>query len=106
VQHAIPTNVASGETLEHGAARATGLLLTGGVLAGPIYLISGFTQAFTRPGFDITCHPFSILSNGTLGFIQISTFLLCGLLVAGAAVGLRRALREGRGRAWGPEGSR
>lgn len=76
MQHAIPTNVASGnETPERGAARATGLLLTGGAVAGPIYLISGFTQAFTRPGFDITRHPFSILSNGPLGFIQISTFL-------------------------------
>lgn len=102
MQQATPTNVT---IISGGPETATGttrLLLAGGIVAGPLYLVSGFTQAFTRPGFDITRHPFSILANGPLGFVQISTFLLCGLLVVGAAIGLRRALREGRGRTWGP----
>ena len=102
MQQATPTNVPTiGETAEQ-ATGLTGALLAGGIIAGPLYLVSGFTQAFTRPEFDITRHPFSILSSGPLGFIQISTFLLCGLLVVGAAVGLRRALRKGRGRTWAP----
>lgn len=102
MEQATPANITTiGETTEQ-AAGLTGLLLAGGIIAGPLYLVSGFTQAFTRTGFDITRHPFSILANGPLGFIQISTLLLCGLLVVGAAVGLGRALREGRGRTWAP----
>jgi len=102
VEQATPTNVTTISETPEQAAKLTRSLLTGGIVAGPLYLVSGFTQAFTRPGFDITRHPFSILANGPLGFIQISTFLLCGLLVVGAAFGLRRAMREGRGRTWAP----
>jgi hypothetical protein len=50
VQHAIPTNVASDETPERDAARATGLLLTGGLIACPIYLLGldeGYSGTWT-----------------------------------------------------------
>lgn len=102
MEQAAPTNFATTGGGPETATRTTRLLLAGGIVAGPLYLASGFTQAFTRPGFDITRHPFSILANGPLGFVQILTFILCGLLVVGAAVGLGRTLREGRGRTWGP----
>ena len=66
------------------------LLLTGGVLAGPIYILVGLAQILTREGFDITRHPLSMMSLGDLGWIQIANFIITGLLVIGGAIGLRR----------------
>jgi hypothetical protein len=80
----------------------TKTLLACGVLAGPLYMAVYLGQALTRPGFDITRHPASVLSNGDLGWIQVANFLVCGGLVMAAAIGMRRALRTGRGRMWGP----
>lgn len=69
----------------------TKLLLTGGILAGPIYVLVGLAQILTREGFDITRHPLSMMSLGDLGWIQIANFIVTGLLVLGTAIGLRRA---------------
>ena len=77
-------------------------LLTAGALAGPVYIGLGLGQALLRPGFDITRHDLSLLSNGGLGWIQIGNFLLSGLLVIAGAAGLRRTLLAGRSRTWGP----
>jgi hypothetical protein len=77
-------------------------LLTAGALAGPVYIGLGLGQALLRPGFDITRHDLSLLSNGELGWIQIANFALTGLLVIADAEGLRRTLHSGRGRTWGP----
>jgi len=65
-------------------------LLTGGLLAGPIYILVGIAQILTREGFDITRHPLSMMSLGDLGWIQITNFILTGLLVIAGAIGLRR----------------
>jgi hypothetical protein len=65
-------------------------LLTGGILAGPFYILVGLGQILTREGFDITRHPLSMMSLGDLGWIQIANFLITGLLVLGAAIGLHR----------------
>ncbi|MFE9743647.1 DUF998 domain-containing protein [Saccharothrix saharensis] len=81
-------------TLRH-TDTTTGLLLGCGVLAGPLYLVTGFAQAFTREGFDLTRHPFSFLSLGEGGWLQIANFVLCGLLFLAAAIGLRRTGRVG-----------
>ena len=77
-------------------------MLLCGLIAGPFYLVVGLIQALTRPGFDLTRHDLSLLANGDLGWIQITNLVLTGVLVAGFAVGLRRALSSGRGRTWGP----
>ncbi|MBC7878134.1 MAG: DUF998 domain-containing protein [Anaerolineales bacterium] len=61
----------------------------------------GLIQAFTRPGFDITRHALSLLSNGDLGWIHVTNLVVSGLLVMIGAVGMRRAL-DGRGKTWGP----
>jgi hypothetical protein len=61
--------------------------------AGPLYLASGLTQAVTRDGFDLTRHPLSLLSNGSLGWIQISTFMAAGALTIVGATGLPWARR-------------
>ncbi|MET9269067.1 DUF998 domain-containing protein [Kribbella sp. NPDC003557] len=84
------------------AARiSTRALLTGGAVAGPLYVATWLIQAFTREGFDITRHPASLLANGGPGWIQTANFIVSGLLCIGAAVGLRRTT-SGRGRVWGP----
>lgn len=85
-----------------GTATLTRALLACGALAGPFYLVVGLAQAFTRPGFDITRHDLSVLSNGALGWIQIANFLITGVLVVAGAAGMRRALRSGQARTWGP----
>ncbi len=77
-------------------------LLTGGVIAGPIYVATALIQGFTRPGFDLLHHDVSLLSNGDLGWIQITNFLVTGLLVIAGAVGMRRVLQGSRGGTWGP----
>ncbi len=84
------------------ADTATRALLTCAVVAGPLYMIVGLIQAFTRDGFDLTRHPFSMLSNGELGWIQITNFFVSGLLVIAGAAGMRHALHPGPGATWGP----
>ncbi len=79
----------------------TNALLTGGVLAGPIYIIVGILQILIRPGFDLTRHELSLMSNGDLGWIQISNFILTGLLVIAGAIGIRRLLHGKKAGTWG-----
>lgn len=80
----------------------TRALLRYGVVAGPLYVVVALAQALTRDGFDLTRHAWSLLSNGSLGWIQITNFVVTGLLTVAAAVGLRRALAAGRARTWVP----
>ncbi len=82
--------------------KSTRRLLTYGVIAGPLFLIIGFIQAFARPGFDLQRHPLSLLSLGNLGWIQIINFVLAGVLFVASAFGMRRVLYPGRGATWGP----
>jgi hypothetical protein len=82
--------------------RPTRTLLTFGVLAGPLFTLVALVQVLTRDGFDLSRHPLSLLSLGDLGWIQITNFVVSGLLAVGFAVGLRRVLRGGRGATWGP----
>jgi hypothetical protein len=84
------------------ASRVTKTLLAYGVIAGPFYVAVSLTQALTRDGFDLARHPWSLLSNGDFGWIQVANFVVTGLLVLALAVGLRRALRPGRGARWAP----
>lgn len=69
---------------------STKALLTAGALAAPVWLVTATAQALTREGFDITRHPLSALSTGSLGWIQIANFLLVGALYVAGATGLRR----------------
>ena len=80
----------------------TRLLLQCGAIAGPLYIVLGIIQILIRPGFDPTRHDLSLMSNGDLGWIQITNFIVTGLLTIAGAVGMRRALQSGRGRIWGP----
>jgi hypothetical membrane protein len=82
--------------------RTTRLLLACGVLAGPLFLVVVLAQALTREGFDLTRHPLSLLSLGPGGWIQITNFVVTGLLLVAFAAGIRRTLRGTRGGTWGP----
>jgi hypothetical membrane protein len=82
--------------------RITRSLLGYGVLAGPFYIAVSVGQALVRDGFDLTRHEWSLLANGPGGWIQILNLVLTGLMVVAAAVGFRRALREGRAARWAP----
>lgn len=82
------------------AARITRSLLGYGVIAGPFYVAVGLAQALTRDGFQLDKHSWSLLENGSLGWIQITNFIVTGFMTVAAAAGLRRALTAGRGRRW------
>ena len=76
-------------------------LLRCGVIAGPLYLTVGVMQGLLRDGFDFGRHPLSVLANGSLGWIQTANFLVSGLMVIAAAVGLERVLGpKSRGMRW------
>lgn len=84
------------------SATRTRLLLAGGVVAGPLFMVVALVQAFTRPGFDLRRQAISMLSLGNLGWIQIGNFVVTGLLAVALAAGIRRALHPGRAGTWGP----
>jgi hypothetical protein len=72
------------------------------IIAGPFFVVVSLAQAFTRTGFDLGRHPISLLSLGSLGWLQIANFVVSGALYLAGAVGLRKALRPGRGSTWAP----
>ncbi|MDA1367069.1 hypothetical protein J2S68_000087 [Glycomyces algeriensis] len=77
-------------------------LLACGVIAGPLFVATTIAQAATRDGFDPVVHPLSMLSLSELGWIQITNFIVSGLLALLGAVGLHRSLGSGPGAKWGP----
>ncbi len=78
------------------------ILLVCGAVAGPLYIALGVLQMLIRPGYDPTRHDLSLMSNGDLGWIQITNFVLTGFLVIAGAMGIRRILAGSQGGTWGP----
>ncbi len=71
-------------------------LLLAGVI-GPLVFIAAFLiEGITRPGYSAWRNFVSQLATGDGGWMQVVNFLVCGTLVAGFAIGLRRALGSGR----------
>src|SRR4029453_4901968 len=79
-----------------------GSLLAFGLVAGPLFVVASLAQGFTRTGFDLVRHPISLLSLGSLGWLQVANFAVSGVLYVVGAVGLREALGPGRGSTWAP----
>ncbi len=77
-------------------------LLAGGILAGPVFLVTALIEGVTRAGFSFARNAISLLSLGSLGWIQDLNFMVTGLLATLCAAGMRRALRGGPGGTWGP----
>ena len=73
-------------------AASARLWLTAGACAGPVFLVGSFAQLPLNPGFDLTRHAFSFLSNGPHGWIQQTVFVVTGVLNIAAGVGLGRSL--------------
>lgn len=72
-------------------------LLIAGALGGPVFVVSSLVQALTREGFDPLRHAVSQLALGPGGVVQVVTFVVAGVLMILGGIGLRRALRGGRG---------
>ncbi len=89
-------------TRDDSSIKLTRALLACGVASGPLFYILAIIQIPIRTGFDIRRHAISMLSLGDLGWIQITNFILTGLLAIMCAVGIRRLLRSNRGGTWGP----
>jgi hypothetical membrane protein len=78
------------------------LLLIGGAVGPPLFILAFLVEGATRPGYNPWRHFVSSLSLGDRGWVQVASFIACGALMLGFAVGLRRALAPGRGATWGP----
>jgi Protein of unknown function (DUF998) len=80
----------------------TRLLITGGVI-GPLFLILiMLIEGATRPVYNAWTMAGSALSLSDQGWMQITNFIVSGLLIVGFAVGVRQILQTGRGATWGP----
>jgi hypothetical membrane protein len=78
------------------------LLLAGGVI-GPLLFILVFSiEGAMRPDYNPWRHYVSALSLGERGWVQIANFIICGALIFGFAIGLKRVLPSGKGSTWGP----
>jgi hypothetical protein len=78
------------------------ILLSCGVIAGPLFVGVAALQTLTRDGFDLGRHPLSLLSLGAFGWVQITNFVLAGLLSIAFAVGMWLVLHPRRAGTWGP----
>jgi hypothetical membrane protein len=77
-------------------------LLTCGVIVGPLFVATAIAQILTRDGFDLRRHPLSLLSVGEHGWIQVTNFILAGILSILFSMGMARVLTDGPGSRWGP----
>lgn len=73
-------------------------LLLAGAAAGPFFAVSSLVQMLARDGFDLRRHALSQLAAGSLGWIQMATFVLTGLGLIALGAGLRRTATAGVGR--------
>lgn len=87
---------------EPAATASYARLLTCGAAAGPLFAVVGIVQAATRSGFDIIRNPISQLSDGALGWIQITNFIVYGALTIAGSLGMARSLAGTSGGRWGP----
>jgi hypothetical membrane protein len=78
------------------------LLLAGGAIGPLLFIVVFLIEGATRPHYSVWQDAVSALSLGEGGWMQSTNFIVCGALVVGFAIGLRRVLRTGRGSTWGP----
>lgn len=68
-------------------------LLTCGAIASPLFVVTFLIEGATRADYNPLQHPVSSLALGDFGWIQITNFIVTGLLLLAFAIGLRRALQ-------------
>jgi Protein of unknown function (DUF998) len=80
----------------------TTALLTSGVVGGLGFPAIMLAAGTVREDYSGLHQPGSMLSLGAGGWVQITNFVITGLLMVAFAIGLRRALRSGPGAMWAP----
>jgi hypothetical membrane protein len=88
------------QAVAKGGYGSTKVLLLCGILTGPLFLVVAIIQAITRSGYNVRLNAVSQLSLGDRGWIQITSFLLAGLLGVRCATGVRRLLKGQKGEGW------
>jgi hypothetical protein len=76
--------------------------LLSGLLAGPIFVGVTAAGVLTREGFDLRRNGLSQLSLGANGWIQVTNFVVAGVLSVAFGSGVRRLLADDRAGTWGP----
>src|SRR5579859_2317261 len=99
---AFARSVTSAQAVRSREHRATSALLAAGATGALLFPIVALLEGATRPGYDAWTHYVSELSLSEYGWMQIANFLIGGLLIVAAAIGLGRALPPGPGSSWGP----
>ncbi|MCL2157591.1 MAG: DUF998 domain-containing protein [Methanobrevibacter sp.] len=69
-------------------------LILCGVIAGLFFTISWIIQGAFREGYNPVMAPVSSLSIGPVGWIQVATFLITGVLIVFFAYGLLKITKE------------
>lgn len=75
---------------------STRSLLLCGAAAGPLLAVVLLAQALWNPDYALVSDPISSLGLGPYGWVQITTFVVVGALVAALGVGLRRPRGHGQ----------
>ena len=68
------------------------VLLLGGVVGPLLFVLVIWLEGALRPGYDLLRHFGSELALGKRGWIQITNFLLAGVLVTASAFGIHQVL--------------
>jgi hypothetical membrane protein len=71
----------------------TKALLSCGAIACPLFVLVFMLEGATRANYNPLKHPISSLSIGELGWMQMSNFIITGMLLFAFAIGLRRERR-------------
>ncbi|MBV9258262.1 MAG: DUF998 domain-containing protein [Ktedonobacteraceae bacterium] len=85
-----------------GQPLTTRLLLACGVVSPFLFTTVLLIEGATRPGYNSWVQTGSALSLGEQGWMQITNFIVNGLLLLCFAIGVRQTLRTGKGATWGP----
>jgi hypothetical protein len=80
----------------------TKVLLACGVIGGPLFVVAFLVKGATRVNYDPLRHPVSSLDLGDYGWMQVTNFIVVGLLTLAFSAGLRCTLRPGKGSTLGP----
>jgi hypothetical protein len=69
-----------------------GLLLWGGVIAGPLFIVIFLVEGYLRKGYNPLRQPVSTLSIGPRGWVQQANFFVSSILLLACAFGLHSIL--------------
>ena len=83
-------------------SRAHRALLIAALVGGLLFNLTVWVDGFFRPGYNAFRQPESALSLGPGGWVQITNFIVFGILNLCFALALRKTLAPGRGSTWGP----